>query len=751
MAQIEYDESGATFSYFLLSAYVFLLIPVTYLLWPSSSDAKPEDDAEGSRTCQCEGCVRKLHKKDTKKPREKWLKRIRYLCIAIGWILFIYMFYRTFTMEIENVEYDPYEILEISRGAEMSEIRRQYRQLSLRYHPDKDTGNQDKFMKIAKAYEALTDEESRKNWEEYGNPDGPRATSFGIALPSWIVSQESSIWVLVVYVGVFMVALPTAVGVWWYRSIKYSSANVLMDTQKLYSYCLSRKASIDVKTLLMILTSAYEFSSRHGNKIKDRPTDDAVLSNIITTSLPHCNMKVQQPPFSLPHARKARALLHSHLAHVMLPRELSEDLQHILVTCPMLLQEMVSVLSQFFILLTMYPRKGMKPPAVETFENVMKLSAIIIQGLTENQSPLFQLPHITPEQLKHFKTKKRHINSLEEFAALPKAQRRKLVKTLTDTEYHNVIAVLNNYPHLEVTVETRVLDDEEQGKITAGSVVTIVVKITRSTLLDHHGNEDLVEQEDPVEVENIPNTEDDKVAKTTTHKAWEKQKRRKKGSSSTKTTTKNKVKKKPGKQDQPVEKPKESDSEHSEREEPNNVVRKRLVTKETPTVQQDDSDADDHHSDEDEEEKEWQELQKDMKQKNINKNYQTASWPVHAPHYPEEKQEMWWVYVCDRKKRTMVACPDRVTGLRDNQEVQQQFPAPNKPGVYQYNVVVRSDSYVDSVVDQPLKFKVHEAQEVKTDHDQYKELEEEEAEQEAFEDSDDAVDDVTDSDDSMSE
>ena len=52
-------------------------------------------------------------------------------------------------------------------------------------------------------------------------------------------------------------------------------------------------------------------------------------------------------------------------------------------------------------------------------------------------------------------------------------------------------------------------------------------------------------------------------------------------------------------------------------------------------MQQDDSDADDHHSDEDEEEKEWQELQKDMKQKNINKNYQTASWPVHAPHYPE--------------------------------------------------------------------------------------------------------------------
>jgi len=66
----------------------------------------------------------------------------------------------------------------------------------------------------------------------------------------------------------------------------------------------------------------------------------------------------------------------------------------------------------------------MKPPAVDTFENVMKLSAMITQGLTENQSPLFQLPHIMPEHLKHFNTKKRHINSLNEFAALPKAQRR---------------------------------------------------------------------------------------------------------------------------------------------------------------------------------------------------------------------------------------------------------------------------------------------------------------------------------------
>lgn len=45
------------------------------------------------------------------------------------------------------------------------------------------------------AYQALTDDESRKNWEKYGNPDGPGAMSFGIALPSWIVEKENSVWV----------------------------------------------------------------------------------------------------------------------------------------------------------------------------------------------------------------------------------------------------------------------------------------------------------------------------------------------------------------------------------------------------------------------------------------------------------------------------------------------------------------------------------------------------------------------------
>ena len=57
----------------------------------------------------------------------------------------------------------------------------------------------------------LTDDVSRENWEKYGNPDGPQAASFGIALPAWIVEKQNSLWVLAAYMGVFMVVLPLLV------------------------------------------------------------------------------------------------------------------------------------------------------------------------------------------------------------------------------------------------------------------------------------------------------------------------------------------------------------------------------------------------------------------------------------------------------------------------------------------------------------------------------------------------------------
>ena len=77
-------------------------------------------------------------------------------------------------------------------------------------HPDKG-GDPEKFKELAKAYQALTNEEIKKNWVEYGNPDGPGVTQFGIALPKWIVDGKNSYIVLGAYVLVFMIIMPIIV------------------------------------------------------------------------------------------------------------------------------------------------------------------------------------------------------------------------------------------------------------------------------------------------------------------------------------------------------------------------------------------------------------------------------------------------------------------------------------------------------------------------------------------------------------
>ncbi|KAK9467834.1 hypothetical protein V1512DRAFT_260182 [Lipomyces arxii] len=66
---------------------------------------------------------------------------------------------------------DYYKILGISRDATEKQIKSAYRQLSKKYHPDKNPGNDDaakKFVELAEAYEVLYDKTKREIYDKYG-------------------------------------------------------------------------------------------------------------------------------------------------------------------------------------------------------------------------------------------------------------------------------------------------------------------------------------------------------------------------------------------------------------------------------------------------------------------------------------------------------------------------------------------------------------------------------------------------------
>ncbi|CAK9139992.1 unnamed protein product [Ilex paraguariensis] len=89
-------------------------------------------------------------------------------------ILSIILFGSLLPFAIESKTLDPYKVLGVDRKASPREIQKAFHKLSLQYHPDKNKnkGAQEKFAEINNAYDILSDEEKRKNYDLYGDEKG---------------------------------------------------------------------------------------------------------------------------------------------------------------------------------------------------------------------------------------------------------------------------------------------------------------------------------------------------------------------------------------------------------------------------------------------------------------------------------------------------------------------------------------------------------------------------------------------------
>ena len=66
---------------------------------------------------------------------------------------------------------DCYEILGVSRNATASEIKKAYRKLAKKYHPDTNVGNtqaEERFKEATEAYEILSDQKKRSMYDQFG-------------------------------------------------------------------------------------------------------------------------------------------------------------------------------------------------------------------------------------------------------------------------------------------------------------------------------------------------------------------------------------------------------------------------------------------------------------------------------------------------------------------------------------------------------------------------------------------------------
>src|SRR6266496_2958032 len=64
---------------------------------------------------------------------------------------------------------DYYEILGVSKSASADEIKKAFRKLAVKYHPDKDGGDEAKFKEVNEAYEVLKDQQKRQRYDQFGH------------------------------------------------------------------------------------------------------------------------------------------------------------------------------------------------------------------------------------------------------------------------------------------------------------------------------------------------------------------------------------------------------------------------------------------------------------------------------------------------------------------------------------------------------------------------------------------------------
>ncbi|KAG2200548.1 hypothetical protein INT47_012334, partial [Mucor saturninus] len=469
MAQYTYDEQGFNFYYFLISVLSLCLVPVTgqtfYSLYKKGS-GKSKD------ICQCQTCQKERKHASVVKPSQakKLLTSPKFLFLVIGWVAVVLLTMQVANAEVKSVNWDPYEILGISEGTPLADIKKTFKKLSLVYHPDKakagtEKESEERFIDITKAYKVLTDDDTRKNFEEFGHPDGKQSFTMGVALPKGLV-EGNGFFVLSFYALAFGLGLPYFIAQWWYKSRRLTKDKILNKTMGVFVKGL--KENDGFKEIVHVLSGAHEFKESTDVRSGSEEKELTLINNSIAEELENrLGEKFDRLDASVPgYRRKARTLLYAHFLRIDVAAKGSNAL---LKDQKFIVDKSIHILQGLMQIATV--KQWLSSTCA-----LMELQQHLLQATYPGEASIKQLPHITNALLrKYYRSKKVHVSTVQQLCDMSEVERKQLLKPLSDTEYLDVMEVAHRIPKLSVKKAVfKVIGDKI---ITTGAIITFILKL----------------------------------------------------------------------------------------------------------------------------------------------------------------------------------------------------------------------------------------------------------------------------------
>ena len=110
-----------------------------------------------------------------------------------------------------SVKRDYYEVLGLSKGADAGSIKKAYRKLAKKYHPDTNQGDKQaekKFKEVTEAYTVLSDPEKKKMYDQFGHAafdQGASADPFGKDTSELIRTETADIRSTILKAEIWMI------------------------------------------------------------------------------------------------------------------------------------------------------------------------------------------------------------------------------------------------------------------------------------------------------------------------------------------------------------------------------------------------------------------------------------------------------------------------------------------------------------------------------------------------------------------